>query len=365
VNVLTVVGARPQFVKCAPVSRALRARGREVLVHTGQHYDDNLSAVFFRELRIPDPDHQLGVGSGPHGAQTGEMLRRLEPVVAAERPDCVIVYGDTNSTLAGALVAAKLGVPVAHVEAGLRSSVRSMPEEINRVLTDRVSELLLCPTEAAVANLAREGMTRGVHLVGDVMADTLLEHAEIARRGSSILDRLGLRPRAYHLATVHRAENTDDPGRLRALVTALAALDRPVLWPAHPRVRAALARLDITPDGARLRLIDPVSYLDMLRLELEARAILTDSGGVQKEAYWMSVPCLTLRDETEWVETLRGRANVLVGADPARIAAAIADLPETLPPVAAADGQAAWRVAELVERLCVSRAPGERVAVAG
>jgi UDP-GlcNAc3NAcA epimerase len=325
-KVVSVVGARPQFVKCAPVSRELRRVAEEILVHTGQHYDSNMSGAFFGQLNIPVPDYNLGVGSGSHGVQSGEMLKGIEAVLIKEKPDVVVVYGDTNSTLAGALAAGKLNIPVAHVEAGLRSFNRRMPEEINRVVTDHISSLLFCPTETAVANLLREGISEGVKLVGDVMFDALLRHLEFAEENSTILCRLALQPKAYFLATLHRAENTDDPVRLRAAVRALeriSAVHR-VVWPIHPRTREALTSLnfDQLSNGA-LKIIDPLPYLDMLVLEKQADAILTDSGGVQKEAFWLGVPCITLRDESEWVETVQTGWNTLVGTDPERILAAV------------------------------------------
>jgi len=314
-TVLSVVGARPQFIKAAAVSRALKRAGlREVLVHTGQHYDRNLSRVFFRELDIPEPDVNLGIGSGGHGAQTGRMLEALERVIARERPDWVLVYGDTNSTLAGALAAAKLRVPLAHVEAGLRSFNRAMPEELNRVVADHAADLLLAPTRAAVANLRREGVPPGrIALTGDVMYDVALYYGDKAGRASRVLDELDLRPRGYVLATVHRAENTDDRARLLALFGALRRLarDLPVVMPVHPRTRKALARAGWRGAGG-LRLIEPVGYLDMVCLERSARLIATDSGGVQKEAYFYSVPCVTLRAETEWVELVAAGWNRLV-----------------------------------------------------
>ena len=316
-KVVNIIGARPQFIKCAPVSRELRKVATEVLVHTGQHYDADMSEVFFRELQIPEPHFNLEVGSGPHGFQTGEMLKRIEEVLLAERPEAVIVYGDTNSTLAGALAAAKLHVPVAHVEAGLRSYNPRMPEEVNRVLTDHLSTLLFAPTETAVRNLQREGISRGVHLVGDVMYDVLREHVKLAKGKSRILERLRIKPKAYMLATVHRAENTEDLGRLGNILEAFCELSAiaPLVWPVHPRTRKSLEQLPSTcanQDG--LRLIDPVPYLDMLVLEECARVILTDSGGVQKEAQWLEVPCVTLRDETEWVETVEAGWNQVVGS---------------------------------------------------
>jgi len=325
-KVATIVGARPQFIKAAPVSRALRQQHTEVLIHTGQHYDDAMSAVFFRELEIPEPDYNLDIGSGPHGQQTGAMLAGIENVLLAERPDWVLVYGDTNSTLAGALAAAKLHIAVAHVEAGLRSFNRRMPEEINRVLTDHVSTLLFCPTQTAVDNLAAEGITQGVHLVGDVMHEALLWAAERARVQSTILERLGLGDKRYLLATVHRAENTDDPTRLRAILDAFAALDEPIVFPIHPRTQDRIEAFDLKSKIKNLKSIAPVGYLDMVRLEQSARMILTDSGGIQKEAYWLGVPCVTLRDETEWVETVEAGWNVLAGAETERIVAAVRDL---------------------------------------
>lgn len=315
---LTVVGARPQFVKVAPLSRALRRRVREVLVHTGQHYDREMSDAFFEELSIPRPDRHLGVGSGSHARMTALMLERLEAVMLEVRPDVVVVLGDTNSTLAGALCAAKLQIPVAHVEAGLRSFDPRMPEEVNRRLTDHVSELLFCPTRAAVRNLRREGIVRGVHLAGDVMMDAIAQNLARATR-------LGVAaplPGAFYLATLHRQENTDDPVRLRAIMGALAALDRPVLLPLHPRTRERLRRLGLAARGS-VQFRPPLSYLEMLVALRRAAAVLTDSGGVQKEAFILGTPCVTLRDTTEWVETLAEGRNRLVGADPRRIAAAV------------------------------------------
>lgn len=322
-KVVSVVGARPQFIKAAAVSRLLRQNHCEVLVHTGQHYDDTMSAVFFDELQIPKPNVNLGVGSGTHGAQTASMLVGLEAVLVAERPEWVLVYGDTNSTLAGALAAAKLGIKVAHVEAGLRSFNRVMPEEINRVVTDHLSTLLLCPSQTAVENLAVEGIRHGVSLVGDVMADALAFAVEATRdRAAQALARLEVSERGYLLVTVHRAENTDDPNRLGAILAALGALDEAVIFPVHPRTRQAIEALGYAPPP-HVRLIEPVGYLDMVVLEQAARLILTDSGGIQKEAYWLGVPCITLRDETEWVETVQAGWNLLAGADTVRIVEAV------------------------------------------
>ena len=347
---LTVVGARPQFIKAAAFSRIARQRHTEILVHTGQHYDTQLSDVFFAELALPRPDYHLGVGSGSHGVQTAQMLERIEPVIASERPDRVVIYGDTNSTLAGALAAAKLGVPIAHVEAGLRSYVRDMPEEDNRVVADRLSTYLFAPTSTAVDNLAREGIVAGVTLTGDIMYDALLQHAPIAAEKSSIVRDLGLTPGGYVLATVHRAANTDDPVRLADIIDAFALLHEPVILPMHPRTRAALMGTDIEVEPP-VRVIEPVGYLDMLALEQAARTVLTDSGGVQKEAYLLGVPCVTLRDETEWSETLDGGWNVLAGSDTERIlAAALRPRPEGAPAPAFGSGHAADLMVEALER---------------
>lgn len=331
-KLVTVVGARPQFIKAAVVSRVLRGTPgtSEVLVHTGQHYDDNMNRVFFEEMDIPKPDYYLGLGSGTHGVQTGKMLEAIEGVLLAEKPDMVLVFGDTNSTLAGALAAVKLHILVAHVEAGLRSFNRRMPEEINRVLTDHASDLLFAPTQSAVTNLRREGiLAERVHQVGDVMYDAVLYYGEKARRESRVMDRLGLEPREYILATIHRAENTDDTVRLGAIMEGLgeAAKEIPVVLPLHPRTRQAMQRngLLFTEARDRLRLIEPVGYLDMLMLEQNARLIVTDSGGVQKEAFFCRVPCITLREETEWVELLEmGWNHLLSPTSAADVAAGIA-----------------------------------------
>jgi UDP-GlcNAc3NAcA epimerase len=321
-KLLTVIGARPQFIKASAVSRAIQtenARGadlREVIVHTGQHFDANMSKVFFEELSIPEPDYHLGIASLGHGAMTGRMLEAIESVLVKEKPDMMLVYGDTNSTLAGALAAAKLHVPVAHVEAGLRSFNKRMPEEVNRILTDHVSDLLFCPTQTAVDNLASEGITGGVHLVGDVMFDVTLHYRELAAESHS-LEKWGVTERGYALCTVHRAENTDDPARLQGILGALRdiAEEIPVLLPLHPRTRKIIENM-AQPEALRgLTVLEPLSYLEMLRLEMSAKVILTDSGGVQKEAFFHRVPCITLRDETEWVETVEMGWNVLVGAD--------------------------------------------------
>ena len=338
-KILTVIGARPQFVKAAMVSRAIARRNAadhlpaitEILVHTGQHYDENMSRIFFDQMQIPRPKYNLGVGSGRHGETTGRMLADIEGLLLDEAPDWVLVYGDTNSTLAGALAAAKLHVPIAHVEAGLRSFNMRMPEEVNRVLTDHVARLLLCPTRAAIENLHREGLRDGVLHVGDVMYDAALAFGEIAGRQSAILADLGLTPKAYVLATVHRAENTDDPARLRAILSAfgrIATAAMPLILPLHPRTRGGIGQLGLAPLLERnpfVRVIPPVSFLDMVMLEKQARVILTDSGGVQKEAYFHGVPCVTLRDETEWVETVAAGWNTVAGVAENTILQAVAD----------------------------------------
>jgi len=326
-KVVTIVGARPQFIKAAAVSRAMLERPgeiREVMVHTGQHHDTNMSQVFFDELQIPAPSYQLSVSGGGHGAMTGRMLVGIEDLLLKERPDWVLVYGDTNSTLAGTLAAVKLHVPVAHVEAGLRSFNLHMPEEINRVLCDRVSTLLLCPTQAAVDNLAREGRVQGVHDVGDVMYDVALHYLDQAREQSRILERLGLTERGYALATCHRAENTDSADRLEAIFAALAdiAEQLPVVLPLHPRTRMRLVEHGLEHYLRRLSVVEPLPFLDMVALEQAAKVILTDSGGVQKEAFFYQVPCITLRDETEWVETVELGGNRLVGASHEQIVSA-------------------------------------------
>jgi UDP-GlcNAc3NAcA epimerase len=355
-KILTILGARPQFIKAAVVSRLLRGAAGldEVLVHTGQHYDENMSDVFFEELDIPRPQYHLGVGSGSHGAQTGRMLEKIEQVMVSERPHVVLVYGDTNSTLAGALAASKLHVPVAHVEAGLRSFNRAMPEEINRVVTDHLSAWLFAPTDSAVANLRREGIDeQKTFLVGDVMYDAAIHYGADATAGP---ERFGVRPKDYVLATIHRAENTDTPDRLRSIFAGLREVARsvPVVLPVHPRTRAVLRREGLEAGGPELRLIDPVGYLDMVRLERHARLIATDSGGVQKEAFFHRVPCVTLRCETEWVELVEMGWNRLV---PPTDSAAVRDgilgsLAEAARPEPPADlyggGQAGARIVELL-----------------
>ena len=333
-RVLTVIGNRPQFVKAAAVSTKLRERTEEVLVHTGQHYDRELSEIFFEELGLPPPDHQLEVGSGTHAEMTGSIMTRLEPLIEETSPDALLVYGDTDSTLGGALVAAKAEVPLAHVEAGMRSFNRSMPEEINRVVADSLSGLSLCSTEVAVKNLRDEGLGESAILVGDVMADVALVFGPIADRRSDALDRLGLEPRAFCVATAHRAGNVDDPDNLRALIEVLARVaaetGTPMVFAVHPRTRARLEAAGELEglDSRGIRAVDPLGYLDITRLVRAARAVVTDSGGLQKEAFLASVPCLTMREETEWVETVETGWNRLVGLDADAAAAALAELPK-------------------------------------
>lgn len=316
-KVVSIVGARPQFIKLAPLSKELRREGfNETIIHTGQHYDDNMSKLFFEELEIPEPDVNLEVGSGSHGVQTGRMLIGIEEVLLKERPDVVLVYGDTNSTLAGALCASKLHIPLAHVEAGLRSFNREMPEEINRIVADHLADMLLCPNVTAVSNLAGEGITKGVHLVGDLMMDALRHFSGIATSKSHVLETLGVTAKDYFLATVHRAENTDDHERLANILAALSGIERTVVFPMHPRTKHRMTECGLENAlGDNVIVIDPIGYLDMINLEQNAVAILTDSGGVQKEAFWLRVPCITLRDETEWVETITSGWNTLTGAN--------------------------------------------------
>ena len=347
-RIVTVVGNRPQFVKAAAVSRLLRERADELIVHTGQHYDDELSRIFFEELNVPAPDRELDAGGGTNTAQTARILAGLEPVLAELDPSLVLVYGDTNSTLAGALAASQAGIPTGHVEAGMRSFDRSMPEELNRVLTDHASELLLCSTETAMRNLENEGIRGEAHLVGDVMADVSLAFRDIAEERSPILDELGLDPGSYLVVTAHRAGNVDSPERLEQLARLLAALPEPVVFPVHPRTRARLEAAGLTERLGRVKLLSPLGYLDFLKLARHARAVLTDSGGVQKEAYLLGVPCVTLRDTTEWVETVEAGWNTLVDLDPAAALAALERRPPEERPELYGGGHAAERVCDVL-----------------
>ncbi|MDP3787115.1 MAG: UDP-N-acetylglucosamine 2-epimerase (non-hydrolyzing) [Candidatus Omnitrophota bacterium] len=342
-KIISIIGARPQFIKAVPVSRAInefnakhdgfKSRIREILVHTGQHYDYNMSDIFFKELDLKKPDYYLKVGSHSHGRQTALMLERIEGVLKKESPDLVLVYGDTNSTLAGALAARKLHILLAHIEAGLRSYNMNMPEEVNRTVVDRVSDILFCPSKTAVDNLRLEGIRNSssrtfpkVFLAGDVMYDAVLCYLTVAKKRSRILEKLSLTPKGYYLATVHRAENTDDRRRLKPILEGLSKIAEdkaPVIFPIHPRAKNAVRTFRMEGALQFLKVIEPVSYLDMLMLEKNARAVLTDSGGVQKEAYFLNVPCVTLRDETEWVETVDSKVNILTGADKKKIYKAV------------------------------------------
>ncbi|KKG67233.1 non-hydrolyzing UDP-N-acetylglucosamine 2-epimerase [Methanosarcina mazei] len=315
-KIASIVGVRPQFVKASVVSRELRKKHKEILIHTGQHYDYEMNQVFFEELGIPEPDYYLGVGSGSHGFQTGEMLKKIEEILISEKPELVLTYGDTNSTLAGALAASKIGIKSAHVESGLRSFDRSMPEEINRILTDHCSDILFCPTQNAVDNLKREGITENVFLTGDVMVDSLLYNKEIAENKSQILKNLNLNSKEYLVATIHRASNTDNKENLTNIVDAFSELNENIVFPVHPRTEKLLKNYGLYDSlNSFVTLIEPLGFFDFIKLMNHAKMILTDSGGVQKEAYILQVPCVTLRNNTEWVETIEDGWNVLVGCN--------------------------------------------------
>lgn len=317
-KILTVIGARPQFIKAAAVSNVIRKEHKEILIHTGQHYDENMSKVFFDELGIPKPDYNLAVGSGGHGFQTGSMLIKLEEIYVNEKPDLILVYGDTNSTLAGALCGSKLLIPVAHVEAGLRSFNKSMPEEQNRILTDHISKYLFVPTVSAEKNLKTEGITEGVYNIGDVMYDAILHFKKIAEKNSSIVDRLKLTKGDYILTTIHRAENTNNINRLKNIVEALNESGVNIVLPLHPRTKKYIQDYGLHFAG-NITVIEPIGYLDMIALEMYSKKIVTDSGGVQKEAFFMQKPCVTMRDETEWIETVENGWNIIAGTDKQKI----------------------------------------------
>ncbi len=348
-HVMSIVGARPQFIKLAPFSAEVRRRGhRETVVHTGQHYDEGMSARFFRELEMAEPTVNLAIGSGSHGAMTARALEGIEQEILERKPDAVVVFGDTNSTLAGALAAAKLGVFSAHIEAGLRSHVRAMPEEVNRVLADHACDLLLAPNESAMTNLAAEGVGAKARMVGDIMVDSLQYAVERAETADAVLTRLGIAPVPYVLATVHRANNTDDPARLRGILAGLASAGT-VVFAVHPRTKAVMAREGLTLPP-NVRPVDPLGYFDVLALQRGARSIATDSGGIQKEAYLLETPCVTLREETEWTETVELGWNTLVGADTVSIASALANPPRgTTHPAVYGDGHAASRILDAIE----------------
>jgi UDP-GlcNAc3NAcA epimerase len=325
-KIITIIGARPQFIKAAVVSRAMRLRSHEItelIVHTGQHFDSNMSDIFFEELDIPKPDFHLGVGGGSHGQNTGRMLEKIEEVLLQEKPDYVLVYGDTDSTLAGTLAAVKLHIPVAHVEAGLRSFNRKMPEEINRILTDHASDVLFTPTSTALKNLNNEGIESSkIRQVGDVMYDAALYYGAKVEHNNSLLKDLGIDSKKYALVTLHRAENVDDKARLSSILAGLGSYKNPIIWPLHPRTKKMLESFGIAiPQN--IKIIDPIGYLDMILLEKHAALIATDSGGVQKEAYFHKVPCITMRDQTEWIELVEQGANIITGADTNAIVAAL------------------------------------------
>lgn len=321
-KIITIIGARPQFIKAASFSRACKGKLEEIIIHTGQHYDKNMSDIFFDELEIPKPKYNLEVGSGNHGKQTGTMMVEIEKIVEQENPDAILVYGDTNSTLAGALVGSKLLIPVYHIEAGLRSYNKNMPEEQNRILTDHISELLLCPTETAVKNLRKEGIVKNVYNTGDIMYDAVLHNCILAESKSKILEELKLKPKEYILSTIHRAENTNSRERLMEIIYGLNASEENIILPLHPRTVEYLKKYNLELNK-NIQIIEPIGYLDMLLLEKNAKKIVTDSGGVQKEAYFLNIPCITMRDETEWIETVEYGWNTLVGADRNKIKNAI------------------------------------------
>ena len=351
IRITSVIGNRPQFIKAAAVSRRLREHHNETLVHTGQHYDDEMSRVFFEELGVPAPDVELGTGSGTNTAQTARMLGALEPVLERTRAELVLVYGDTNSTLAGALAAAQARVPLAHVEAGMRSFDRAMPEELNRVLADHASDLLFCSTKTAVANLERESVSGAIHLVGDVMADVSLAFAPIAAEHSRALENAGVEPGKYLLVTAHRAGNVDDRDRLERLVALIERLGGEVIFPLHPRTAKRLDEAGLRERlAAAATLTPPLGYLDFLQLARNARAVLTDSGGVQKEAYLLDTPCITLRDTTEWVETVEAGWNVLVDLDAdAAVLALERPVPAGDRPDLYGGGQAGARISDVLD----------------
>ena len=349
-KILTVVGARPQFIKAAAVSNVIRNEHEEILVHTGQHYDENMSKIFFEELNIPKPDYNLGVGSGGHGKQTGAMLMQLEELYLKEKPDMVLVYGDTNSTFAGALCASKLLIPVAHIEAGLRSFNMNMPEEQNRILTDHISKYLFVPTTSAVKNLSSEGINKGVYNVGDVMYDATLNFSKISKEKSVIMQKFNLYNEEFILATIHRAENTNDINRLRNIIEALNESNKKIILPLHPRTKKYMDDYGLTFNN-NINIIDPVGYLDMISLEMHCKKIVTDSGGVQKEAFFMNKPCITMRDETEWVETVENGWNIVVGTDKAKILDGIINfVPNRVKQDIFGDGHAAEKILKIINK---------------
>ncbi len=356
--IATIIGARPQFIKTPLVSKAIRKFAREIIIHTGQHYDAKMSDIFFRELKIPKPDYNLGVGSGPQGKQTAKMLEKIEKVLIKEKPNLVIIYGDTNSTIAGALAAAKLHILVAHIEAGMRSYNRQMPEELNRIVSDHLSDLLFCSTKSAVRILKTEGITKGVYFVGDVMCDIQKLYAKRYTL-DAVLKTLNLKPKTYLLATIHRQENTDIKENLENILSAFSEIEELIVWPIHPRASKLLKThrlLEVAKAIPNLKMIEPVGYLEMLSLDANAKMILTDSGGVQKEAYLAKVPCVTLRNETEWTETVASGWNHLTGTDTAKIVRLAKNFPRPKNhPNFLGDGQAHQKIAKIIKKFLISR----------
>lgn len=347
-KILTVVGARPQFIKAAAVSRILREKHQEILIHTGQHYDENMSEVFFQELDIPKPEYNLNIGSGNHGEQTGKMLIELEKIYIKEKPDLVLVYGDTNSTLAAALCASKLLIPVAHVEAGLRSFNMKMPEEQNRILTDHLSKFLFAPTDTAVNNLHKEGIIEGVYNVGDVMFDAVLKFKDLSRNKIDFFNKLELNENEFILSTIHRAENTNYIDRLENIIGALSESNKRIVLPLHPRTKKYISEYGLKI-GENVKIIEPVGYLEMVLLESMSQKIVTDSGGVQKEAFFLGKPCITMRDETEWVETVQNGWNMLTGTNKAKIIDGILNFTPSKEQVKVfGDGKAANKILEVI-----------------
>lgn len=347
-KILTIIGARPQFIKAASFSRICTNKIEEIIIHTGQHYDKNMSEIFFEELEMKKPKYNLKVGSGNHGEQTGKMMIEIEKIIQLEKPDGILVYGDTNSTLAGALVGSKLLIPVYHVEAGLRSYNKNMPEEQNRILTDHISKILFCPTKTAVKNLEKENITKNVYNTGDIMYDAVLYNSILAEKKSEILKKLKLEPKKYILSTIHRAENTNSKERLKEIIAGLNECEEDIILPLHPRTVEYLKKYNLKLNN-NIKIINPVGYLDMLLLEKNAKKIVTDSGGVQKEAYFLNVPCITMRDETEWIETVEYGWNILVGADKNKIKEAIKQkIEKKIKPECFGDGKTSEKIFKII-----------------
>jgi UDP-N-acetylglucosamine 2-epimerase (non-hydrolysing) len=355
IKILTIVGTRPNFIKISPLFKEFRNHKiiNPILVHTGQHYDFEMSQIFFQDLKIPKPNYNLGVGSDSHAWQTAKIMEKLEPVLLKEKPNLVIVVGDVNSTLAGALTAAKLHIPVAHIEAGLRSFDKKMPEEINRILTDHISDFLFCPTKNAVENLTKEGIKKGIYEVGDIMYDTFLKNIQIAQKNSKVLKKLKLKPKNYFLLTLHRPQNVDNPENLKKILRAVRESREKIIFPVHPRTKNSLKQVsELTmKQYNNVSFIGPLGYLEMLTLEKNSKKILTDSGGIQKEAYWLKVPCITLRKETEWKETVKAGWNILVGYDKNKILWAIKHFsPKRRWPKYFGNGKAAKKILKILTK---------------